>query len=178
MLSVGRNCVLQLSQVLTSYWPLPSKWRFARTFQDYRSSKAVSTFRFNFLRSLRADSAEELSKPLAQTPLLPHSTAFQCQNIQTPTRGARHLAPNYLYCSNLGLESSGPSGLRPGSNAWTALRLTPQPADPPFPAGPPNPVKVRSSLTCLCYSNRSYLQDQPCCRLRQASIACRLLRLG
>ena len=129
MLSVGRNCILQLSQVLTSYWPLPSKWRFARTFQDYRSSKAVSTFRFNFLRSLRADSAEERSKPLAQTPLLPHSTAFQCQNIQTPTRGARHLAPNYLYCSNLGLESSGPSGLRPGSNAWTALRLTPQPAD-------------------------------------------------
>jgi len=119
-----------------------------------------------------------MSKPLAQTPLLPHSTAFQCQNIQTPTRGARHLAPNYLYCSNLGLESSGPSGLRPGSNAWTALRLTPRPADPPFPAGPPNPVKVRSSLTCLCYSNRSYLQDQPCCRSRQASIACRLLRLG
>lgn len=93
----------------------------------------VNPFASTFFLRLGSSAGRCLSTSSAFPAAIP-STAFQCQNIQTPTCGAGHLAPNYLCCSNLGLESSGPSGLRPGSNAWTALRLTPQPADSAFPS--------------------------------------------
>ena len=94
-------------------------------------------------------------------------TALKCQTIHTPTtaRGTQPLET--AYCSNLGLESSWPSGLA----SWIkrldcASSYSSTSRFPPLPAGPPNYVEVRSSyliqitLTCAAY------------QLSQATLAC------
>jgi hypothetical protein len=146
---------------------LPNPLCFPGILPDLRAAHQRATFCANFSRLSKIGScvkqSGDLSRDGCSKPGLRHGPNLEAQAIPAQPSSShsaickkqpnarkrtRSLGPyNLPICSDLGLECD-PCCLDRQSNAWTALRLYPQPAALVFPE-PPHCVEVRSLVPVL-----------------------------
>jgi len=118
----------------------------SETIQVPMACQAIRRF-FSRIAARRKTRSEALGTHLS--PKLSPGQVRTAQNVKktgTPASGRGALGSYILLvCSDLGLECGSLAGFLPRTNAWTALRLFPQPAAPVSPE-PPTHAEVRNLI--------------------------------